>query len=529
MIKVNFYGPDGSYLSRRETVSLYASDMDYVPYLRKLEIDFDATAKLEVPPETPVILHAKLRVPDYGRDMWVSTDNCGEGYRDGAQVDFVFDAAVSRVWRVKKILAEGEFAPSDRCRAMLSDAEALIAMCENSPKRHAYAMQALSASLWAGEYAVVERAKARIARQGKRDVRFGCGLSGLYPYDGSVSLPWQAGLYCSGIDNNAPQYPGMPSMRDCFDNVFNYAAIDICLNTIEPEHGKPDYRNADRYANALLDHGFQLRSCHLWWNHSYGVPDWMRGVRWDDGSLEKELRRTVTRTVDHFRGRIMHHLVINECHDWCNMFNLTKKEQIDLTKLCCEVTKEADPEVDAIVNTCFMFGEYAADGRTQWGPTWDRQLTPYDVFVGLEELGADYDTVGIQLYNPARDLLALDMMIERFERFGKNIEFTELGVPSLSVPLRPDTTPGDVYCLDYMYYGIWHGETWTERLQADWLEDFYTIAYSHPLVGAIDWQDAADPSYVPNSALFTREFEPKESYFRLKNLEKSWGFDFGKK
>ena len=33
--------------------------------------------------------------------------------------------------------------------------------------------------------------------------------------------------------------------------------------------------------------------------------------------------------------------------------------------------------------------------------------------------------------------------------------------------IRPNTTPGDVYCLEYMYYGIWHELGWNERLQAD--------------------------------------------------------------
>ena len=61
-----------------------------------------------------------------------------------------------------------------------------------------------------------------------------------------------------------------------------------------------------------------------------------------------------------------------------------------------------------------------------------------------------------------------------------------------------------------MSYGIWHGEQWTERLQADWLEDFYTIAYSHPLVGAIDWQDAmrglAESGYSGDLTFEIQEF-----------------------
>ena len=115
-----------------------------------------------------------------------------------------------------------------------------------------------------------------------------------------------------------------------------------------------------------------------------------------------------------------------------------------------------------------------------------------------------------------------------FMRYRK-LHLTELGVPSFKTEIAPNTTPGDIYCLEYMYYGIWHELEWNERLQADWIEQFYTIAYSHPEIEAITMWSMADPGYVPASGLFTEQFEPKESFFRLKELEKSWGFDFGKK
>jgi hypothetical protein len=38
----------------------------------------------------------------------------------------------------------------------------------------------------------------------------------------------------------------------------------------------------------------------------------------------------------------------------------------------------------------------------------------------------------------------------------------------------------------------------------------------------------ADPGYVPASA-YSQRIPAKESFFRLKELEKSWGFDFGAK
>lgn len=87
MLRVKILGADGSYVTRDEIVSLYASDMDYVPYIRKASVDYDATVNLEVP-QGPVILHAKLRVPGYGYGMWIMSDNCGEGYGPDAEGGF---------------------------------------------------------------------------------------------------------------------------------------------------------------------------------------------------------------------------------------------------------------------------------------------------------------------------------------------------------------------------------------------------------------------------------------------------------
>jgi len=85
MLRVKILGADGNYVSRDEIVSLYASDLNYVPYIRKAQIDYDATVNLEVP-EGPVMLHAKLKVPGYGYGMWIKADNGGTvtAYTSGA-------------------------------------------------------------------------------------------------------------------------------------------------------------------------------------------------------------------------------------------------------------------------------------------------------------------------------------------------------------------------------------------------------------------------------------------------------------
>jgi GH35 family endo-1,4-beta-xylanase len=320
----------------------------------------------------------------------------------------------------------------------------------------------------------------------------------------------------------------MQSMKQAFDGVFNYATMPFYLADLEPQYGKPNFSYLDHLLDELEKSKITPKGHPLWWAHTAGMPAWTKDLKWDDGSVQKEIQRTITRSVKRYKGRINYYDAINENHDWCNAYNLTQEQAPLMTKLCCDTMHEADPDVHAIVNTCFMFGENAADGRTQWGPSWERNLVPYTAIEQLEELGVQYEAIGMQLYNPARDMLAIDKMYDRFKKFGKRVHLTELGVPSFEKAVSENAGEGDKYCLSYMYYGLWHEMGWNERLQADWVEQFYTITYSHPEVEAITMWNLNDPGYVPASGLYTQEFEPKESWYRLKELEKSWGKDFAK-
>ena len=125
MLTIRILNADGKHARRSEIVSLYASDMDYVPYRRVHTIDGDGTIRLQVP-KGPVILHAKLQIPGYGSGMWVTSDNCGAGYRGDETLDFIHDAAMSRVCEVQKVVSGGEFAPSPKCLSLLRDAETLL-------------------------------------------------------------------------------------------------------------------------------------------------------------------------------------------------------------------------------------------------------------------------------------------------------------------------------------------------------------------------------------------------------------------
>ena len=104
--------------------------------------------------------------------------------------------------------------------------------------------------------------------------------------------------------------------------------------------------------------------------------------------------------------------------------------------------------------------------------------------------------------------------MERFFVFGKPVHITELGISSSS---EPDKRSGSAPSPD-----VWHGTRWTEPIQADWAEQYYTICYSKPEIDAIIWWNFAEPSLLPNAGLLTDDLRPKEAYHRLLKLVQTW-------
>jgi GH35 family endo-1,4-beta-xylanase len=493
----------GECASRDEIASLFAADTDYVPFKRANNVTRDGVITVHVP-FFPVILETKLIIPGYGH-MWVTADNLGAGYHDGAELDFVREAAVCRIAEVETLLSGASFTPSVRCLSFLQEARTLFALAEKTSgaKGDEYAMTALAAALWAGEAAAVERAKTRIVRlERHREFLFGCG-GFTYPFNDE------------------------PAWKEIFDSTFNYMTLPFYLAWVEKEWGKPDYTMIDAALAACESAGIKTKGHPLWWAHPAGMPPWTKELGWKDGGIKKEINRVISERLGRYRGRIQIYDIINEAHDWCNAWLLSQDELVEMTGVCAEAVRSADPSCMTIVNTCFMFGENAADGKVQAGINNERNMVPYSYIKKLSHAGVDYDVIGMQLYCPSRDMLALDKLYDRFAVFGKPFHITEFGVPSHDTDVPPDTSWESTYCLRYMYKGLWHEMGWNERLQADWIEDFYTISYARPEVEAMTWWSFSDrTSYIPGAGLMKADASPKEALFRLRELERSWGFVF---
>jgi hypothetical protein len=110
-----------------------------------------------------------------------------------------------------------------------------------------------------------------------------------------------------------------------------------------------------------------------------------------------------------------------------------------------------------------------------------------------------------------RDLMQISASLDHFSVLGKPLIITEVEVPS-----EPDieNENGNLS-------GLWHGQ-WSQRLQSQWLEHFYIIAFSKFFVDSVTYSHFVDSSnsVIANSGLTTKDVEPKEAYRTMQKLRK---------
>lgn len=449
----------------------------------------DGMAAFE-PPPGPFRVSVPLAVPGFGH-VYLYADDRGTGYTparfaSGEPLLLNYEAAADRLATARGLVESLDAAGIDLPRSTqdrIDRAAALLdraAAAGDRPTRARVSLESLRESLWAGEELVLGRARAAIARRGMRpSFLFGANAFG---------FPARGQLYA-----------------ERFEAVFNFATLPFYLGSTERTFGQPDHSSVDSIL-AWLDGTSLARKGHpLIFFYKSVVPEWLR-----DRSPEDTMRLSadyVGASVARFRDRIHVWDVVNELHHK-NEVDLSKAQLVALTDRALRTAREADPTCFRIVNNCCPWCEYLARDV----PLGTQSV--YDYLVMLRDAGMSYEAVGLQYYYYGRDMLEIERSLDTFEDFGKPVHITELGTPSSSVEIPTDWPNGVRF--------PWHGERWSEAVQADWVEQFYTMAFSKAYVEAISWWDMTDPAFIPHGGLLHADLRPKTSYSRLQSLLARW-------
>ena len=369
-------------------------------------------------------------------------------------------------------------------RQLLEDAQrstgARAGMLANRSLRH---------GLWAGEKIELEKAKSDIARMERaRNIHIGC-------------------------DTKQYVWARSSAYVDRFVEAFDFATITHYqkhpwYEPFEPTRGNYRWGIKDNIAQWCLEHDITIEGRPLVWFHPIVSPEWLREM--DFGTLKGYVEQHVDNCVSHYGEKVLTWEVINEYHDWANPHRHSPEQIAEITRLAMEKTREVNPNVSRLVNNCCPFADYVGHGITATGEATRPLRSPRQFVADLVDADMPFEIIGLQMYFPGRDLSSIVRLVERFAAFGKPIYISEIGVTS---GRKPDA-PG-------LY--DWH-RPWDEELQADWLEQLYTILYSKPYVHALNWYDFADARpYIEEGGLIEADGTPKPSYERLQKLLNAWG------
>lgn len=283
----------------------------------------------------------------------------------------------------------------------------------------------------------------------------------------------------SGLINGTE--PDNEKFREILEKYFNRAVFEGEMKWVDWESVAPEDRPAKREnilkaIRWMRDRGIDVRGHNLVW------PGW--GTRWK--YLPEDMRETIKdpeaarqRIKDHifevagfFKGQLVEWDVINEpVTNHALQDVLGRQAMVDWFRWA----KEADPNAKLYLNDyCMLSGGALDQGRIE---------AFYDNVKFLKENGAPIEGIGEQghfgwvLTPPDRMLRLLD----RFAEFGLPIQITEF----------------DVAVTD-------------QKLQADYLRDFYTAAFSHPSVHSIVmWGFWEKRHWMPEAAPWRKDWSMK--------------------
>ena len=276
-----------------------------------------------------------------------------------------------------------------------------------------------------------------------------------------------------------------------FGELFNFATVLTYWHDMEPEQGKPVLGKLTDQAKRLKAMGIRVKGHPL--ILAGASPKWAP----QDPDQTRELnRKRILHLAGHFRGLIDIWDVVGDATTASGARTglgawATKAGPAQFTADALTWAHQGNP------NGLLMYNDYKLDA--------DYFKLIRDIF----EINAPVDALGLEAHMIGSEwsMEKLWETAETFNRLGKPLHFSELTVLS-------DDQKAD------------HSRSWPstpegEKRQAEYVENMYTLLFSHPGVHAIAWWNFVDLDWDRNpGGLLRKDLSPKPAFERLLSLIK---------
>jgi endo-1,4-beta-xylanase len=298
--------------------------------------------------------------------------------------------------------------------------------------------------------------------------------------------------------------------RKRFKDLFNLGILPFYWASYERVPGQPQWQRNQAAMDWAIENGITLKGHPLGWTSPSGTPRWLLGL--PPETATDLYRARIQNNVIGYKGKIDIWDVVNEpvntvpwdvaMRDKDNNNNLRYNvtgygtdDFADWVELSYKWAHEANPDGDYILNEYFTLAIPEIRDRF------------YDLIKELRRRNAPISGIGIQGHEPR------EMWFSPVEMYRTFDLYSEFGLPLHITEFIPQSAGKAITG--------WREGTWNEENQAEFAEQFYTLAFGHPSMASITWWAFTDRNvWLEGGGLLDREYNPKPVYNRLRRLIK---------
>ena len=478
-------------------------------------------------------------IPGFG-NIVLPADNEGNGYiaveSGGTVLNLNYELARTQVNRLRTNLSEYKTAGYDTPAIIMQEltlAENILsnAAILSGPDQAATSDRATSTALWALENLELARAEQDIPRyrMGTTAItvldEIGNPLSDATITYTQINHDFLFGIFDTLESAGSDGYSLMQEAG------INYLTTGFYWSETEPEQNELNWEYIDHNIGVLdlAEMGFTIKSHALLALWDFATPDYLKEMSFDE--FDREVYEHTSSLVNRYQDQIEIWNVINEAHGRSASLDFSRAEITTLTQTGIRAIRENDPDARIIINNAFdWYGESRAM-EVMLGSKMDNYTLSIPAY--LDQIAADgieYDIIGQQLYNggyvslfadwglgdpmgvPTWDMEHHSAILDQLGEYGKPVHITEQSVPSSWKPEWEEVGTG------------WWHHPWDEEIQAEFVHNFYTIAFSKEQVEAVTWWNINDDNdcFIVSGGFLDENNRPKLAYFALRDLITGW-------
>ena len=309
----------------------------------------------------------------------------------------------------------------------------------------------------------------------------------------------------------SPKVPyKVDEFKERFKALFNFAVLPFYWSGYEHAAGKPGWQKNEEALDWCLASGITCKGHPLGWTSPSGTPKWL--MQQPEEVATELYKARIYNNVIGYKGKIDIWDVVNEpvntvpwemaIKDTANNNDFRYNVNgIDVNQIAPWVEKsfkwaqEANPDGNYILNEYFTLAIPEVRDRF------------YRLIKELLKRNTPVKGIGIQAHEPREMWFSPVEMIKTFDLY------QEFKLPIHITEFIPQSSGKDITG--------WRSGKWTEEAQAEFAEQFYTLAFGYPSVVSINWWGLSDKnSWLKGGGLLDSDYNPKPVYHTLMKLIK---------